>query len=118
MIPKVAANLLHASKAAGPLPSLPAYLRNVLQLQGAAATPTTGAGASTSIGWGGATSSSWGGNAGAGGAKFNAGSKFYAGYTVSATLSSVAWAELKLTCEYIGPRKSDHSSKLFFVAVR
>ncbi|KAG1888745.1 hypothetical protein F4604DRAFT_1714916 [Suillus subluteus] len=76
MLPKVANHIfLHTSRAVAAVQNQTGYtLRNVLQLQSSApSAPTT---------WTGAGSSSWGSNgAGPGGAKFNAGSRFYNGYT-------------------------------------
>lgn len=76
MLPKVANHIfLHTSRAVAAVQNQTGHtLRNVLQLQSSApSAPTT---------WTGAGSSSWGSNgAGPGGAKFNAGSRFYNGYT-------------------------------------
>ncbi|KAG2125888.1 hypothetical protein BD769DRAFT_1463883 [Suillus cothurnatus] len=76
MLPKVANHIfLHTSRAVAAVQNQTGHtLRNVLQLQSSApGAPTT---------WTGAGSSSWGSNgAGPGGAKFNAGSRFYNGYT-------------------------------------
>jgi hypothetical protein len=78
MLPKVANHIfLHTSRAVAAVQNQTGHtLRNVLQLQSSApSAPTT---------WTGAGSSSWGSSgAGPGGAKFNAGSRFYNGYTVS-----------------------------------
>lgn len=85
MLPKVATHILHqTSRAVAAVQSQTGYtIRNVLQLQTQSSTPaTTGSGLG---GWNGAGSSSWGSSgAGPGGAKYNAGSRFYNGYTVSA----------------------------------
>lgn len=76
MLPKVANHIfLHTSRAVAAVQNQTGHtLRNVLQLQSSApSAPTT---------WTGAGSSSWGSSgAGPGGAKFNAGSRFYNGYT-------------------------------------
>lgn len=76
MLPKVANHIfLHTSRAVAAVQNQTGHtLRNVLQLQSSApSAPTT---------WTGTGSSSWGSNgAGPGGAKFNAGSRFYNGYT-------------------------------------
>lgn len=89
MLPKVATHILHhTSRAVTAVQNQTGYtIRNVLQLQTQSSTPaTTGGGLGS---WNGAGSSSWGsGGAGPGGAKYNAGSRFYSGYTVSTTLSS------------------------------
>lgn len=82
MLPKVATHILHqTSRAVTAVQNQTGTIRNVLQLQTQSSTPaTTG-------GWSGAGSSSWGSSgAGPGGAKYNAGSRFYSGYTVSTTL--------------------------------
>lgn len=82
MLPKVATHILHQTSRAVTAAHTQTgqTLRNVIQLQTQSGTPAT---ASTSLGgWNGA--SSWGsGGAGPGGAKFNAGSRFYNGYTVN-----------------------------------
>jgi hypothetical protein len=80
MLPKVASHLLHhTSRAAAALQNQTGNaIKNVLQLQ-----PSNSGGG---ISWNGAgsSSSSWGSyGAGPGGAKQNAGSRFYNGYTVS-----------------------------------
>lgn len=76
MLPKVANHIfLHTSRAVAAVQNQTGHtLRNVLQLQSSApSAPTT---------WTGTGSSSWGSSgAGPGGAKFNAGSRFYNGYT-------------------------------------
>ncbi|KAH7903277.1 hypothetical protein BJ138DRAFT_1195239, partial [Hygrophoropsis aurantiaca] len=80
MLPKVANHiLLHTSRAVAAVQNQTTYtIRNVLQLQSSTGPTTTSTGLT---GWNGA-SSSWGSNgAGPGGAKFNAGSRFYNGYT-------------------------------------
>ncbi|KZO93769.1 hypothetical protein CALVIDRAFT_242190 [Calocera viscosa TUFC12733] len=66
MIPKFATHLLQL-KSHGTH-----HIRNVLQSTSSSSLPWSGVGSS---------SSSWGSSTGAGGAKFNAGSRFYAGYT-------------------------------------
>ncbi|OAX33626.1 hypothetical protein K503DRAFT_775423 [Rhizopogon vinicolor AM-OR11-026] len=76
MLPKVANHIfLHTSRAVAAVQNQTGHtLRNVLQLQTSTPGPPTT--------WTGAGSSSWGSNgAGPGGAKFNAGSRFYNGYT-------------------------------------
>ncbi|KAG1856308.1 hypothetical protein C8R48DRAFT_776128 [Suillus tomentosus] len=76
MLPKVANHFfLHTSRAVAAVQNQTGHtLRNVLQLQSSAPSAPTA--------WTGAGSSSWGSNgAGPGGAKFNAGSRFYNGYT-------------------------------------
>ena len=84
MLPKVATHILHqTSRAVTAVQNQTGYtIRNVLQLQTQSSTPaTTGSGLGS---WNGAGSSSWGSSgAGPGGAKYNAGSRFYNGYTVS-----------------------------------
>jgi len=83
MLPKVATHILHqTSRAVTAVQNQ--TIRNVLQLQTQSSTPaTTGSGLG---GWNGAGSSSWGSSgAGPGGAKYNAGSRFYNGYTVGNT---------------------------------
>ncbi|KIJ61030.1 hypothetical protein HYDPIDRAFT_97377 [Hydnomerulius pinastri MD-312] len=74
MLPKVANHLfLHTSRAVALVQNQSGALRNVLQ-----------SGPSSTVPWGAGAGSSWGGagpGAGPGGAKFNAGSKFYNGYT-------------------------------------
>ncbi|KIM79469.1 hypothetical protein PILCRDRAFT_823366 [Piloderma croceum F 1598] len=82
MLPKVATHILHqTSRAVTAVQNQTGYtIRNVLQLQTQSSTPaTTGGGLGS---WSGAGSSSWGSSgAGPGGAKYNAGSRFYNGYT-------------------------------------
>ena len=76
MIPKLATNLLHLNvqrAAAAVQNGASSTLRN-LQIQ------TTSTGGSLNWAGAGSSSSGWGST---GGAKFNAGSKFYQGYTVS-----------------------------------
>ena len=78
MLPKVANHLfLHTSRAVALVQNQSGTLRSVLQHQSSGSTASWGAGAGSS--WGSA-----GHGAGPGGAKFNAGSKFYTGYTVGA----------------------------------
>lgn len=88
MLPKVATHILHhTSRAVTAVQNQTGYtIRNVLQLQSQSSTPATTA---NGLGvWNGAGSSSWGSSgAGPGGAKFNAGSRFYNGYTVSSAAS-------------------------------
>lgn len=77
MLPKVTSHLfLHTSRAVALVQNQSGTLRNVLQYQSSGSTST--------VPWATGTGSSWGGagtGAGPGGAKFNAGSKFYTGYT-------------------------------------
>ena len=83
MLPKVATHILHqTSRAVAAVQNQSGYtIRNVLQLQTQSTPTTTGSGLGS---WNGAGSSSWGSSgAGPGGAKYNAGSRFYSGYTVS-----------------------------------
>jgi pentatricopeptide repeat protein len=83
MLPKVATHILHqTSRAVAAVQNQSGYtIRNVLQLQTQSTPTTTGSGIGS---WNGAGSSSWGSSgAGPGGAKYNAGSRFYSGYTVS-----------------------------------
>ncbi|TDL14654.1 hypothetical protein BD410DRAFT_902955 [Rickenella mellea] len=76
MLPKFASHILHHASRAGATVQN-STLRNVLGFQSAPSTSAGGLG-----GWNGAGSSSWGGyGAGAGGAKYNTGSRFYSGYT-------------------------------------
>lgn len=79
MLPKVATHILHhTSRAAATAHNY--TFRNVLGLQ--SSTPSTSTGGLAN--WNGTGSSSWGGHgAGPGGAKYNTGSRFYNGYTVS-----------------------------------
>ena len=82
MLPKVANHIfLHTSRAAAAVQNQTTQtIRNVLQLQTSSAPGSTPTGLS---GWNATGSSSWGSaGAGPGGAKFNAGSRFYNGYTV------------------------------------
>lgn len=84
MLPKVANHIfLHTSRAVAAVQNQTGQtLRNVLQLQTSTPGPPTT--------WTGAGSSSWGSSgAGPGGAKFNAGSRFYDGYTVSTVHCSI-----------------------------
>ncbi|KAI5989603.1 hypothetical protein EDC04DRAFT_2816208 [Pisolithus marmoratus] len=78
MLPKVTSHLfLHTSRAVALVQNQSGTLRNVLQHQSSGSTTST-------VPWATGTGSSWGGagtGAGPGGAKFNAGSKFYTGYT-------------------------------------
>ncbi|EGO04192.1 hypothetical protein SERLA73DRAFT_44140 [Serpula lacrymans var. lacrymans S7.3] len=81
MLPKVANHIfLHTSRAVAAVQNQTSHtIRNVLQLQSSSGPNTTTNGLNS---WNGAGSSSWGSNgAGPGGAKFNAGSRFYNGYT-------------------------------------
>lgn len=83
MLPKVANHLfLHTSRAVALVQNQSGTLRSVLQHQPSGSTVSWGAGAGSS--WGGA-----GSGAGPSGAKFNAGSKFYNGYTVGALHSII-----------------------------
>ncbi|KII96119.1 hypothetical protein PLICRDRAFT_35049 [Plicaturopsis crispa FD-325 SS-3] len=79
MLPKVATHILHqTTRAAAAVQSQTHAIRNVLQLQSSGPSSSSG----TIGGWNGAGSSSWGSNGtGPGGAKYNAGSRYYAGYT-------------------------------------
>ncbi|KAI6099048.1 hypothetical protein F5141DRAFT_1144286 [Pisolithus sp. B1] len=78
MLPKVTSHLfLHTSRAVALVQNQSGTLRNVLQHQSSGSTTST-------VPWTTGPGSSWGGagtGAGPGGAKFNAGSKFYTGYT-------------------------------------
>ncbi|KIK21939.1 hypothetical protein PISMIDRAFT_680896 [Pisolithus microcarpus 441] len=78
MLPKVTSHLfLHTSRAVALVQNQSGTLRNVLQHQSSGSTTSTAP-------WTTGPGSSWGGagtGAGPGGAKFNAGSKFYTGYT-------------------------------------
>lgn len=80
MLPKVANHLLlHTSRAVALVQNQTCTIRNVLQHQSSGST-------SSAAPWAAGPGSSWGSSgagAGPGGAKFNAGSKFYTGYTVS-----------------------------------
>lgn len=85
MLPKLATHILHhTSRAAAAVQNQTGHtIRNVLQLQSSSA-PSNSTG--TLGGWNGpgSSSSSWGNTgAGPGGAKYNAGSRFHNGYTVS-----------------------------------
>jgi hypothetical protein len=84
MLPKVATHILHTtSRAAAAVHNQTSTLRNVLQLQTSSSPSAAG---SANIGpWNGSGSSSRGNNhgPGPGGPKQNAGSRFYAGFTVS-----------------------------------
>ena len=92
MLPKVAGHILHqTSRAAATAQNY--ALRNVLGLQA----PSTSAGGLG--GWNAAGSSSWGGySAGAGGAKYNSGSRFYQGYSVSSLRGA-----LSSSCSAVSP---------------
>ncbi|KAF8516675.1 hypothetical protein JB92DRAFT_2909911 [Gautieria morchelliformis] len=83
MFPKVAAQIFHhTSRAAAAVQNQTSQaIRNAWQYQ--QATPSSSAGGGGVSPWGGLGSSSgWGGSsAGPGGAKYNAGSRFYSGYT-------------------------------------
>ncbi|KAF8590270.1 hypothetical protein K439DRAFT_1403942 [Ramaria rubella] len=84
MLPKVATHIFHhTTRAVAAVQNQTSQaIRNALQYQ--PVTPPSSAGGSTSVTqWGGVSSSSgWGGgSAGPGGAKYNAGSRFYTGYT-------------------------------------
>ncbi|KAA1465885.1 hypothetical protein DENSPDRAFT_830571 [Dentipellis sp. KUC8613] len=79
MLPQVANHLLHhtARAAAAAQTQAGQTLRNVLGLQSSGSQSANGL-----TSWNAAGSSSWGsGHAGAGGAKYHAGSRFYSGYT-------------------------------------
>ncbi|GJJ07808.1 hypothetical protein Clacol_002013 [Clathrus columnatus] len=78
MLPKAATHFLqHTSRLAAAVQNQTSQaIRNALQL------PNNATGSTSLTSWGGVGSSSWGGSsAGPGGAKSNAGSRFYAGYT-------------------------------------
>ena len=70
MLPNVATHILHSTtRAAAAVQNQTHAIRNVLQLQSSG--PSSGSG------------SSWGNGPGPGGAKYNTGSRFHAGYNVS-----------------------------------
>jgi hypothetical protein len=79
MLPKVANQVLHhTARAVASAQAAAPTLRNVIQQ-----TSTGQAGAGQITSWGTVGSSYSGAGAGAGGAKYHAGSRFYNGYTVS-----------------------------------
>ena len=85
MLPKVATHILHTtSRAAAAVHNQTSTLRNVLQLQ-TSSSPSSAAGSANIGPWNGNGSSSRGNShgPGPGGPKQNAGSRFYAGFTVS-----------------------------------
>ena len=103
MLPKVATHILHTtSRAAAAVQNQTSQaIRNAWQQQATPSTSAAGGGGGIT-GWGALGSSSgWGGSssAGPGGTKYNAGSRFYNGYTVRRlSPSSLSPAELISSC--------------------
>lgn len=84
MLPKFASHVFHHTQRAAQAAAQNHALRNVLGLQNqGASTSSTGPLANWSNA---ASGSSWGG---AGGAKYNTGSRFYSGYTVSSAFTDL-----------------------------
>jgi pentatricopeptide repeat protein len=105
MLPKVATHILHTtSRAAASIQHQSHTIRNVFQLQSSSG-PSSGTG--NLAPWSGPSSSNWGNNGpGTGGAKYNAGSRFQNGYTVSSMYIVVLPLFISCRTHFQGPART------------